>query len=259
MFCISGFSGVGKDEFVSRLVTNHGAVQTGLVDPAKRHMADIYGFSESQLFGPSKNRNSGDIRYPKTSQPLGFGLASELPPESNQWSDLPVPWWKYTEPEGTGIVYVRQHDPKYWLSPREALQRYCELMNLMYENTWIRKGIEIHKAIATGRYAYSRMVGLVSQDPVHRNTFLTAFADFRHHHEFRVATEAKTEFCHPVFIRIKSKRIPKPPFDHRSETEQLEIPDSKFDHIINNDGSIDDLHRMADDIFQKVLLQYGSE
>ena len=65
MICILGFSGTGKSEITERLVREHGAVQTGLADPAKRHMADLYGFTEQQLFGPSSARNEGDSRYPK--------------------------------------------------------------------------------------------------------------------------------------------------------------------------------------------------
>lgn len=65
MICISGYSGTGKDMVAGHLVREYGAVQTGLADPAKRHMADLYGFTEEQLFGPSSARNKGDLRYPK--------------------------------------------------------------------------------------------------------------------------------------------------------------------------------------------------
>lgn len=65
MICVSGFSGTGKDEICGQLLRAHGGVQTGLADPAKRHMADVYGFTEHQLYGPSSARNEGDLRYPK--------------------------------------------------------------------------------------------------------------------------------------------------------------------------------------------------
>lgn len=258
ILCISGFSGVGKDEFLSRLVKNHGVIQTGLVDPAKRHMADIYGFTEEQLFGPSKFRNSGDLRFPKTSNPKNFRVSHDLPPEPNQWSASPVPWWKYEQGDhDLDTVFVRQHDPQYWLSPREALQRYCELMNLMYQDTWVRTGLLIQKQIASGRFAYNRMNGLVRIDPTNPKYVITAFADFRHHHEFRAAEAARTEDCTPIFIRIKSKRVPVPPFNHRSETEQVTISDSKFDYVIQNDGTVADLHNQADELIQKILRKAG--
>lgn len=253
MLCISGFSGVGKDEFLGRLVRRFGVIQTGLVDPAKRHVADIYGFTESQLFGPSRNRNSGDIRYPKTTNPTDFCVSGELPAESNQWADSPVPWWSYRSAETGDVVWVRQHDPKFWLSPREALQLYCELMNKLYEDTWVRRGIEIHKLIATGMFDYNRMVGLIPRTTMRAGPIITAFADFRHHHEFRSAESIRTNDCRPVFIRIKSKRVPTAPYQHRSETEQMSIPDSKFDFIVENDGSIDELHAKADALYGQII------
>jgi len=250
MVCISGFSGVGKDESAKRLITKYGAIQTGLVDPAKRHMADLYGFTESQLFGPSRNRNAGDLRYPKTNNPPRFRISSELTPESNQWVDAAVPWWCFDQgDDDQDRVWVRQHDPKYWLSPREALQRYCELMNLMYENSWVRKGIEIHKQIATGRFAYSRMLGLIpttnSDTP---EKVMTVFTDFRHKHEFQEARKAADGTTEPIFIRIKHPKITEPPFNHRSEIEQTEIPDSQFHHIVVNDGTIEALYAKIDDV-----------
>ena len=253
MICISGFSGVGKDEFTKRLKEKYGATQTGLVDPAKRHMADLYGFTEEQLFGPSKNRNSGDIRYPKTGLPVGFRLSVDLPHEPNKWSETPVPWWQYDDQVG-GLTYVRQHDPHYWLSPREALQRYCELMNLMYGDTWVRKGIEIHKLIATGAYGYDRMKGIIA-NPISSTdrSVITVFADFRHHHEFRLARAASDDACKPIFIRIKHPTINTPPFNHRSEMEQTEIPDTEFDFIVENDGTIQELYDKADDVMSRVL------
>ena len=65
MICVSGFSGVGKDEFCKPIIHDFKFHHIGWVDPAKRHMHDLYNFSEQQLFGESKYRNAGDIRYPK--------------------------------------------------------------------------------------------------------------------------------------------------------------------------------------------------
>ena len=67
IIAISGFSGSGKDEAVSQLIRKYYAIQTGLADPGKRHLADAYGFTEEQLFGPSHFRNAGDLRIPKNS------------------------------------------------------------------------------------------------------------------------------------------------------------------------------------------------
>jgi hypothetical protein len=238
MFCVSGFSGVGKDEFTSVLNNEFGAIQTGLVDPAKRHMADVYGFTEQQLFGPSAYRNKGDIRYPK---PAFYDDCLFQKPESTTYI------------KGLQLgEEVKEGDPAYWLSPREALQKYCELMNTLYGNTWVRKAFEVHEQIGTGLYNYSKMGGLEARSERREGeNVITVMADFRHKHEISAAKNLKN--IKSVLVRIKSKRVPNPPFNHRSETEQAEIPDTEFDYIINNDGSIQDLHNQARDLVNRVL------
>jgi len=80
------------------------------------------------------------------------------------------------------------------------------------------------------------------------STVITCFSDFRHIHEVRAARRAEADGVIPILIRIKSKRVPHPPFDHRSETEQVLIPDSEFNFVIHNDGSVKDLHEAVDSI-----------
>lgn len=271
MICVSGFSGVGKDEFCSRLVKNHGAVQTGLADPMKRHMADLFGFSEEQLFGPSIFRNAGDIRYPKEimdhaewfappreSSPSSWIIrisdktgVSDFEPMLNHWSqsnDPKLPPVKKQESNGITEYVFSEGDPSFWLSPREALQKYGELMNNLYLNSWIRKGIEDHVKIASGSYSYSRMGGVkhTGAPTRDRKMVITCFSDFRHWHEIRAAKSSSVRGIIPVLVRIKSKRVPNPPYQHRSELEQTTIPDSEFNFIIHNDKGVDELHKASD-------------
>jgi hypothetical protein len=242
VLCISGYSGSGKDEFANQIIADTGAPKIGLADPAKRHMADIYGFTEEQLFGPSSCRNAGDLRY----------LREEARSMTTEEFQDATPG-----------------DPKVWLSPREALQRYCELMNLMYENTWVRKSLETHKImtetqkISGGDYLcweYSRMGGLIRRLDSQENlasapeVFFSCSADFRHWHEMILARQMTTDSFIPVLIRVKRPSIPNPPYNHRSETEMAAIPDSVFDFIINNDGTIEELHKLASMVSMVVKL-----
>ena len=284
MFCISGYSGTGKDEVASRLVVGHGAVQTGLADPAKRHMANLYGFTEHQLFGPSSARNGGDLRYPKN-EARGIrrsDAAAEAPPDGLRGELAPdVIYW---ELEGRGIryddypyvplklgnarVFVKEGDPRFWLSPREALQRYCELMNQMYLRSWSRKGVEVHKRLSEihqqhgdevfFRHSYSKMEGLVENDMRDGTnwrktdgTFRSCFADFRHVHEIVEADSAGSDLLTPVLVRVKRPSVPEPPYDHRSETEQAGIPDRAFDYVVDNDGTLDNLYAKVDRIVEE--------
>lgn len=292
MICILGYSGTGKDEFAKRLVESHGAIQTGLADPAKRHMADVYGFTEHQLFGPSEARNSGDLRYPKASiDELGLVPSGACPPGPDGFVGKlksGVHYWEYNHrgtiedaglpylPRklGEATIYVPEGHPKFWLSPREALQKYCELMNMMYLDTWIRKGIEIHRQLATIHdqdtkqifmlYRYERMRGVIQNDWNEENwrpfdgRFITCFADFRHWHEIRLARESSGNGLKTILVRVKRPGIDKPPFNHRSETEQATIPDSEFDFVVDNNSDIPALHGKADEIVRSAFSELSS-
>lgn len=292
MVCISGFSGVGKDECAAHLVRGYNAAHTGLADPAKRHMADVYGFTEQQLFGPSQFRNAGDPRYPKNfyskvrAEPCHPGGTLPDGAPSAGWhffdmqdGDVPeaVPergWFDHLPKSRLGLrghrYFVKETDPKFFLSPREALQLYCELMNNLYLDTWIRKGIEVHRALAetveadvhgtprsVRRHAYTRMGGLQdnrsdTSEAAVNGCVVTCFSDFRHRHEVSLARRSEGGGLVPVLVRVKRPGIDKPPFNHRSETEQATIPDSAFDFVVDNSGSIDDLRSKMDAVMGTV-------
>lgn len=304
MICISGFSGTGKDEVATRLIKQHGAIQTGLADPAKRHMADIYDFSYDQLWGPSVSRNAGDVRYMK---PIGVAfnlrrvIASDpIPEELRSSTNLEKLWtikilaplvqagttfWTsddvatsqklihhllqnvpYVRQEDHLVFFVTEGDPHFWLSPREALQLYCELMNTLYHDTWVKHGIETHRKLGettlagssySRRYRYARDIGLMDVEAPARlypigQPIITCFSDFRHWHEIRGARAAKSESTIPILVRVRRPGIELPPFAHRSETEQVSIPDSEFDFVLNNNGTLEDLHRSVDELVQTV-------
>ena len=305
IIAISGFSGVGKDEFAKRLVSAYGAVQTGLADPMKRHMSDIYGFSAEQLFGPSSMRNSGDLRYPKklfreydlkpVDGSIPLNTNGIITPGKRYWqcegrftegvleipgSDPNKPLWPAApyiqiDRAASGPLrlsqfryYIVEGHPSFWLSPREALQKYGELMNNLYGDTWIRLGIEIQKKLAIVRrhvndgvefeYEYNKMDGLfqreaysISGQSLHYGDLITCFSDFRHWNEIQYARQAGDSLTTVVLIRVKHLRITTPPYQHRSETEQTTIPDSEFDFVVMNDGTIEDLYAKAD----KIVLQ----
>jgi hypothetical protein len=294
MVCVSGWAGTGKDECAGRLVKIHGAVHTGLADPGKRHMKDAYGFSDEQLWGPSAFRNAGDRRYPKPVidevrlRPWEGDVPDDIFPAEDDhgrpYVDMdgkpfisgsgPVwcsSWLKRNSHIGALFTnkpyqinnkdaadlfrfFAREGDSVLWLSPRESLQKYMELMNTLYADTWIRKGIEDHRMLAAGRCVYSKSNGITLKGPPYYNSdfgsekllSITCFSDFRHIHEHRLAKNAADETLVPVLIRIKRPTVTKPPFNHRSETEQTRIRDAAYDFIINNDSTLDDLYNNID-------------
>jgi len=222
MICISGWAGSGKDECAGALVSNHQATHIGFADPAKRHMQDTYKFTDDQLWGPSKFRNKGDIRYPKA-------------PESN---------------------LKEKGDPNFWLSPREALQKYMELMDDLYTGTWVRKGIENLCILASGGHTYTRSDGILKCTQVFNNvdiqskTFISCTSDMRHIHDHKLVRELSKNSYTSVIVRVKRASISKPPFDHKSETEQTRIRDEAYDFVIDNNSSLEHLHQSMSNIVE---------
>jgi hypothetical protein len=284
MVGVSGFSGSGKDTVANALIEKFQAVRIGLADPAKRHMADLYGFTEEQLFGPSEKRNAGDLRYPKHQNldlikcdhndigktyidDIDSGrLQAELDINKIYYSfydDNSLECMPYDLPyeiirNKSRIYYVEEGDPNFWLSPREALQKYCELMNTMYLDTWIRKSIETQIQVAQKiRYCfYSNMKGItyypvpLQIDPEY---IVTCSPDFRHKHEIKLLRKYEEGDVISILIRVTRPSIPKPPYQHRSELEQATIPNPEFDFVLSNDGSIHDLDSKTSKAMQYIL------
>lgn len=63
LIVLSGAAGAGKDSVAKELVTVHGWEAYSLAGPMKRFAADMFGFTEEQLYGPSRSRNEPDPRW----------------------------------------------------------------------------------------------------------------------------------------------------------------------------------------------------
>lgn len=279
LFLVSGYSGSGKDEVCRTLIEKFKCLQLGMTDPARRHMMELYGWSQEQLFGPSAFRNAGDPKLPNEFFQRVSGnegnlvfdpdLSNEAPevftqlrehmkkfPSSNDFRRFFLVKSENVRVDKKNMVKTSQGlltsdcDPQFFLSPREALQKYCELMNTMYEPTWIRSVVETIREVNSGDYGYYRERGLFhleqdefpsfGEEGVMSQSF--CLADLRHWHEIRYTREhAESAGVRPVFIRVKRPSVPEPPFNHRSETEQQTIPDSEFDFVIQNDGTLEEL------------------
>lgn len=61
---VLGQSGSGKDTLADHLVDRYRFQKVSLADPLKRICKEVYGFSDTQLWGPSEERNKPDLRYP---------------------------------------------------------------------------------------------------------------------------------------------------------------------------------------------------
>lgn len=304
MIAISGYSGSGKDETAKVFVENHGAIQTGFADVEKRHLHEIYGFSEDQLFGPSSSRSAGDFRYPKPVYKMhGCAKCDKTPENLNpdfRWHSLKTVTsavnhlnidiekfrknltstliYSKSDELQEIIIYFRDNNPFFFLSPREALQLRCDILNQLYEGTWINLGIAKQIVLSDHswyitengilgykKYSYSRIRGVtgygneihdVDDKGIHPgDPFFTCFADVRHWHEVKEFENLaeNSNMIIPVLIRIKRPSVPKPPFNHKSELEMEEIPDSRFHFIINNDSTIESLRNKTEEVVKIIM------
>lgn len=62
---IIGRSGSGKSTMADYLIRQRRMVSIAQADPLKRFAQEVYGFTNTQLWGPSEARNAPDERYPR--------------------------------------------------------------------------------------------------------------------------------------------------------------------------------------------------
>lgn len=197
---ISGSAGSGKDTTAGFLVRDFGFAQIAFADPMKRAVADWFDWDAERLWGPSALRNAVDERYDR------------------------------------GSMIARDASRKdRFLSARHALQFLgTEIGRELYRDVWVEYGLRIAKSlIVNGGVDYIPSKGVVSaaRPPIAG----VAISDVRFANEL-------------VAIRRAGGRLlrivrPEAGLDgaaaaHRSEAEMASIPDSEFDLIIENTGTL---------------------
>lgn len=212
---ISGLAGSGKDAVADVLVKKHNFVRVSLADPLKRICAEVFDWDEERLWGPSEKRNEPDERYYRHTITLRTRQVLEEP-------EVPP-----------------EHIPQY-LTPRYALQQLgTEWGRNCYDNVWVEYAVRVAKKLMTGYgYEYSVSEGLrhsLSQNSSPARA--VAIPDVRFRNEVEGLKKAGAKL-----VRVKRPGFEKPRWDHASETEQMQISDSEFDHIIENIG---DLHHLG--------------
>lgn len=208
----SGLAGAGKDSAANSLVLKNGYVRLAFADVMKRFVKELFDFSDEQLWGPSANRNAPDPRY-------------------ERYSDEPAP------PGSTGKA-VHPGGPRH-LSPRYALQTLgTEFGRDCYPNVWVdyalrkakeldgAEGVHYDAKLGIFRCARPRIEGV-------------AISDVRFWNELESIRKAGGKV-----IRVKRSGAGLGGANglHPSEVEQASIADACFDAVIQNDGSLADLH-----------------
>jgi hypothetical protein len=236
----SGLAGSGKDT-AADFAVKEGFAKVALADEMKRIVRSVYGFSEQALWGPSAERSKPDALYPRAEHVYGAGQACLVCGNTTRLVTLNL--------NGKDISQC-------YLTPRYALQLLgTEWGRACHPDTWIN--IAIRHAVnlsAAPSLAYCGPMGVhersagcnvaAAHSQIARCGSANAgvvFSDVRFLNEMEAIKKAGG-----ILIRLKRgwPKDPKVIMDlcrgvggagmHASETEQLMIPDTYFDHVIPN-------------------------
>ena len=214
---ISGQAGVGKTTAANIFVDVFKLVEVSFADPIKRAAKEWWGFSDQQLYGESKYRNIPDERYPMLVPSFDQGDAFEA--------------------DRHGIEDPGQIE---YLTTRSALQGIGDKIRQIDPEVWLRLGSTIAKRIVDQPtiYSYSKEKGLYSHF-ASETVNGVVFGDVRYIIEMKSVKEAGG-----LLIRIKRPNagLTGSHSEHPSEKEQLSVPDSFFDVVIDNDKFLDDFN-----------------
>ena len=263
---ITGQTGAGKDVIASRLVEKHGYVRLALADPIKRFGLNVFGFDVIQLWGPAKNsfdpmfsecniRSSGVLFEP------GCKLANIKRVCDQAWGDAAVrlssygPMWVDSlvptseQEKALNNLYfwfasIGHHYPE--LSPRIMLQH----LGTEWGRETVSKDVWVNKLISTAEYVmrgyvYHRETGL-SEDEKTTKPKGVVVSDVRFENELAILKDVGGKLVRVTREvsdkKAKSVGIP----SHPSESAQQDISSDAFDCLLQNNGSIADLHKAVD-------------
>lgn len=237
---ISGLAGSGKDTCADFLVRDHNFVKVSFADPMKRICMDVYGFSFDQLWGPSAARNAHDTRLPREHGPFNKdGVCACCSIDFG-------PGYSLDE-----VIKRKTQHPCY-LTPRFALQQLgSEWGRACREDTWVEYALTVATKLSQeGGYNYSAMGGL-SHDwrPGDKNWKThVVIPDVRFENEL-----IGLDVVGALTIRVvrPNAGLGGAAGAHRSEREQSGILDSRFDLVIQNDGTLKDLQEAIEVAMQK--------
>lgn len=235
---ISGLAGSGKDQTADFLTKDFGVCKVALADPLKRIARDIYAFTDEQLWGPSANRNAPDLRYPRPHSWNWTRTGSNY--EKAQCSCCGTETMLQMLKDEVWAPFEQNIQPCH-LTPRYCLQRIgTELGRNCYPETWAVLAVRTAQRLLIHPDAgYDQKRGFFLSDGKHPVPHV-AIPDIRFRNEIQSIREAGGKI-----IRVKrpGAGLKGSVGLHLSEVEQASIPDTEFDALINNDGTLDELRK----------------
>lgn len=251
-----GKAGCGKDTVADYLVQCHGFVKMSLADEMKRFAKKAFGFTNQQLWGPSKFRNEVDRNFDDLDR---WGLAeSNLEEYGCDWSYFL--FGDQLGPQGYCKLLVWFDDLRAdygptaanpnLLSPRLVLQTIgTEYGRAIDNSVWIRSTLDIAQKVLGGYHTYSREDGLyqrVTEPP--RGVVIP---------DCRFVNEVMgVQLAGGRIIRIKRPGTQLAAVgiaSHASEAEQDSILDGSCDHILIAPEGLNNLTARLDEVIPPIV------
>lgn len=249
-----GNAGAGKDAVADILIKDFKYTRVAFADPMKRFVQEVYQFSDEQLWGPSEKRNAPDPRYRRTPMRV----------ESKHIEDAPTFWDRINGVEKPPRLHevVSQEikditdqevfdtiDGAY-LTPRHALDQLEEKWGRScWPDTWAHYAMTMAQKVLENpdRNWYDPKLGLVDRYVNTQDGWQTregwyriqgvCFSDLRFKNEFLTIRRNSG-----IVVRVKRPvRSVVLGSGHQSENDLNDVPDHRFDYVIENTGSLDDL------------------
>lgn len=255
LIIVCGKAGSGKDSFGNRLAEKLGAVSLGLADPMKRMMAELFAFTDTQLYGPSEERNKPDPGL----NPFSLIHSSDRFPNGSpgyRISDYGPRWIREL---GMNAPKVALDVLSEWfescrlkavndgaLSARFVLQTFgTEWGRTLDPEVWSRKAVQTARILLGGEHTYDRKIGLVRVPTMKRPPNIAVITDGRFANEIvnvRSAGGLAVEIRRPDAADTANTGV----VGHISEAGLDEVPPHFYDGRLVNDGTLEDLLAAAD-------------
>lgn len=222
-----GSAGSGKDFVADLLVREFPWVKLAFADEIKRIARDLYAFTDEQLWGPSAKRNEPDLRYPR----------------DHDWVE--VAFTDNFTCVCCGLSSQVEEDKQCYLTPRFVLQQIgTETGRRCYLNTWVDLAVRNAQTVIGNpnlRYDQkSGVYGILSSEEMTPIIKGMAIPDVRYKNEM---DGLRSQGAKIVRIKRRGKALAGSAGAHSSEREALELPDSTFDYVLDNNGTAEDLRQ----------------
>jgi len=208
----------GKDTFFDA-VQGLGFVRVGFADKLKQTVADLYGFTNDQMFGNSKDIE--DKRYLNDYDPTHF--------YNNDFGDqIPIRYFGDSESAKAEDLSVNP-DYRGYLTPRRVLQIFGQQQRALFPDIWAAYvfNTALPKLVAEG----------------HKKIVIT---DFRFQNEGRVAENwVKEDENSRSLYTVKVHRPDVYAKSGSNDISEVDLDNYEFDNTVINDGSLEEFQEKA--------------